>query len=139
MEEIIKNAILEYQCSGCVSGPGLDCFTKNEYDQSCGSHHSGTSGSWAGRFFLGMPKGFCRIGHDKNLKINIYKNFKMNDQWVYDLFNIPTWKHLNESGHTIIRGHMPRINGTFLHIYLEDCLDKIKCIEISKEEVDGME
>ena len=30
MEKNVKNAIEEYQCSGCMTGSNTECFAKNE-------------------------------------------------------------------------------------------------------------
>jgi hypothetical protein len=34
---------------------------------------------------------------------------------------------------------MPRKNEPFLHIYLENCLDKIDCLEITEEDINQMD
>lgn len=82
-----------------------------------------------------MPKGFNRVGPQEKLEINIFPS--LGDQ--YNAFNVPTWKHLNANGHTIVRGMMPRRNQTFLHIFLENCIDKINCLEITDNEIDEMD
>ena len=71
------------------------------------------------------------------------------DEWVstgifyedskYNKWNIPTWKHLNEDGHTLVRGISPRTNLPFIDIFLEDCVSKIDCLEISQEEINAMD
>lgn len=136
MEKIIKNAIEEYQCSGCMNGSGISCFKPSENSVGCSNHYAGTLTS-IGKIFLGMPKGFNRLGEIKNLKPTIFKTFE--ESWKYDLFNIPTWKHVTKDGHTLVRGLSPRINAPFIHIYLEDCSDKINCLEITQKELDEMD
>lgn len=139
MEELIKNAIEEYQCSGCVSGCDISCFENNETGgEGCGQHHAGTMATGVGNFFLGMPKGFNRLGIQTKLKPNIYATFESSD-WKYDMWNIPAWKYKNEKGHVFVRGIMPRRNEPFIHVFLEDCLDKIDCLEISQSDIDGMD
>lgn len=49
------------------------------------------------------------------------------------------WKHLSKDGHTFVRGLMPRLNEPFLHIFLENCIDKIDCLEITQEDIDNMD
>jgi hypothetical protein len=64
------------------------------------------------------------------MKPNIFEKFE--DGWGYNEFNYPAWKHLNENGHTIVRGLSPRINVPFIHIFLENCREKINCFEITE-------
>jgi hypothetical protein len=148
MKDNIKEAIEEYQCPGCVSGCDISCFKKDEINESaaCGKHTAGTMSFGTGAFFLGMPKGFNRLGHphenpDANLGIAIYETRE--DGWQeptgYKKWNIPVWKYLNEKGHTFVRGLSPRTNRPFLHVYLEDCMDQIDCLEITQEDVDYMD
>lgn len=87
-----------------------------------------------------MPVGFNRLGQHPEMSLIIEKTFVKE----YDMWNIPVWKHLNENGHTLVRGLRPRKNEPFLHIYLEDCMNKIKCPEIdihevTQEEIDYMD
>lgn len=139
MEKQIKDAIESYQCSGCISGSDISCFKKNDTGGTgCGSHMAGTIISGIGNIFLGMPKGFNRLGEYKKLKPNIYQKFEDSD-WKYNMWNIPCWKYKNEEGHTFVRGIMPRRNEPFIHIFLEDCLDKINCLEITQDDVNGMD
>lgn len=140
METIIKNAIEEYQCPGCVAGSDISCFKKNNDGVGCGGHVAGTMMTGGvGTFFLGLPTGFNRLGFDTSLKPTIYKSFAENTEWQYDKYNVPVWKHVNKSGHTIVRGMMPRRNLTFIHLYLENCSDKINCLELTKEDLDEMD
>lgn len=138
MEEEIKKAIEEYQCSGCINGHDVSCFMENPNGGvGCGGHKSGTFLSDIGNIFLGMPKGFNRLGENKKLQPYIFKTFEDSD-WSYDKYNVPVWKYLKD-GHTFVRGVMPRKNETFIHIYLEDCVDKINCIEITESDIDYMD
>lgn len=139
MEKKIKNAIEEYQCSGCVVGGDVSCFESNSLGGvGCGKHMAGTIISSIGTILLGMPKGFNRLGSASYLKPNIYKTFE-ESEWKYDKWNIPTWKYLTKDGHTMVRGLSPRTNSTFIHIYLENCIDKINCLEITQADVDFMD
>ena len=138
MKEDYKLAIEEYQCPGCVSGCDISCFENNTNGGvGCGKHYSGTMISGVGNVLLGMPKGFNRIGENKSLNPNIFETFEAG--WGYDMFNVPVWKHKNEAGHTLVRGIMPRRNEPFIHIYLEDCLSKIDCLEIRLDDVNDMD
>ena len=139
MNNKIKNAVEEYQCPGCVCGSDISCFEKNlNSGEGCGKHVIGTMATRIGHFMPGMPVGFTRIGHEQQFKPNIYETFN-SSKWTYNKFNIPVWKYLNESGHTLVRGMMPRLNLTFIHIFLEDCRDKIDCLEITHQDIFDMD
>jgi len=139
MEDKVEKAIEEYQCSGCTNGSSISCFSPNENGGlGCGRHSAGTFVSSIGKIFLGMPKGFNRLGVHPGLKPFVFDTFE-NSKWEYDMWNIPVWKYLNKDGHTMVKGLMPRINEPFIHIYLENCIDKINCLEITQADVDGMD
>ena len=140
MEQKIKEAIEEYQCSGCVAGSDITCYNKGHWGSGCSSHVAGTSVSNIGKIFLGMPIGFNRLGPDNDLTIQIYNDFEEQDEnWGYDKFNVPVWKFKDDLGNTLIRGLSPRRNQAFIHIILEDCIDNIRCVEITKEDVKEMD
>ena len=135
----VKTAIENYQCSGCMNGGDTSCFASNDSGGvGCGKHYAGTMITTIGKIFLGLPNGFNRLGDKKEMKPNIYETFDSSD-WKYNMWNIPVWKYLNQDGHTIVRGVMPRRNDSFIHIFLENCLDKINCLEITQDDVDGMD
>lgn len=139
METKFKNAIERLQCSGCMTGCDVSCFEKNPKGGiGCGKHYAGTIIGGIGKIFLGMPKGFNRLGEYNDLKPVIYDTFESSD-WKYDMWNIPVWKHLTEDGYTLVRGIMPRKNEPFIHIFLENCLDKINCLEITQTNIDNMD
>ena len=46
---------------------------------------------------------------------------------------------LSEIQETLVRGFIPRRNEPFLHIFLENCLDKIDCLEITNEDIEDMD
>ena len=135
----IKNAIEKYQCPGCLTDSDTECFKNNQMGGlGCGKHRVGTMSPEIGSFFLGMPKGFNRVGLQNGLKPNIYETFE-SSQWKYDMWNIPVWKHLNKYNHTLVRGISPRTNWPFLHIFLENYIDKIKCLEITESDINEMD
>jgi len=138
MKEELKSAVEEYQCSGCISGHDISCFEKSQTGVGCSKHHAGTIITGIGNIFLGMPTGFNRLGSQNDLKPSIFETFESSG-WEYDKWNMPAWKFLSKEGHTFVRGMMPRRNEPFIHIYLENCIDKINCLEISQEDVDGMD
>jgi hypothetical protein len=140
MKANIKNAVEEYQCSGCISGSDISCFEENKNNGiGCGKHHAGTIiFPGVGNIYLGMPKGFCRLGEFTKMKPIIFDRFEDSD-WDYVKFNIPVWKYLSKEGYTIIRGLSPRTNNPFIQIFLEDCRDKINCLELSQTDIDSMD
>jgi hypothetical protein len=140
MKKQIENFIEKYQCSGCASGCDITCFEpNNDNNIGCAKHHAGTIVyPWVGHVFLGLPNGFNRLGKYTNLKPNIYETFK-SSEWKYNIWNIPVWKYLSKDGHTFVRGIMPRLNEPFLHIFLENCIDQIDCLEIMQKDIDEMD
>ncbi len=139
MNENIRLNIKDYQCLGCICDNDMSCFKGNQTGGvGCGKHNAGTFVSNKGKVFLGMPTGFDRLGFAEKMKPNIYETFESSD-WYYNKWNVPVWKYKNEKGHTFVRGIMPRRNEPFIHIYLEDCLNKIDCLEITQADVDDMD
>jgi len=139
MKTKIKEAIESHQCPGCVVGSDIECFEANHTGVGCGKHVAGTrTFPGVGKIYLGMPTGFNRLGPHEKMNIYIFETFESSG-WKYNMFNIPAWKYLNDQGHTIVRGLMPRRNEPFLHIFLENCMDKIDCIEIKDEDINQMD
>ena len=139
MKQEFKLAIEEYQCSGCVCGSNIECFKSNRIGGiGCGKHAIGTLITGVGHILLGLPNGFNRVGEQRKLQPTIFESYDKCD-WQFDKYNVAIWKHYNSNGHTIVRGIMPRKNEPFIHIFLEDCRDKINCIEISEQEISEMD
>jgi len=137
MNKKIKEFVENYQCPGCVCGSDIECFEASTGIE-CSKHAPGTTiYPNIGTIFLGMPTGFNRLGSVKDMKINGFKT--LSDGWEYDKFNIPVWKYLDEDGNTIVRGLSPRTNNPFLHIFLENCISKIDCLELTKEDIETMD
>ena len=127
-----EDAIKEYQCPGCISGPYEECFEKSDAGIGCGSHYPATLISSIGKIMLGLGKGFNRVGvHDK-MQLFIFDDYKSSD-WKYDECNVPVWKYLNKAGHTIVRGLMPRINTPFIHLFLSDVRSEFECYEVTED------
>jgi len=141
MDEKLKKIIENYQCPGCLHGSDVLCYKVDTHGIACGKHIGGTTISNLGKIFLGMPTGFNRLGPQGNeTRIHIFDNFNSFKKiWDYDKFNIPVWKHRDEHENIIIRGISPRTNHSWIHIILEDCLDKINCFEITEEHMKEMD
>ena len=130
----VKEAVQEYQCPGCVNGPFPECYKPSSEDAgSCLCHCVGTMISNIGKVFLGLPKGFNRLGVCDKMPLSI---LTMID---YDKFNMPVWKQIDKHGNTLIRGLCPRINQPFLHIFLGDCRGYIKGYEITNFDIENMD
>ena len=138
MKTKFKLAIEEYQCPGCVCGSDISCFKSDDYGIGCGHHVTGMLIMGVGHILLGMPKGFNRVGEQNKLNPRIFETYK-DSNWLFNKFNVPIWKYLNSNGHTIVRGIMPRINKPFIHIFLENCIDQIECIEITDNDLNEMD
>ncbi len=137
LSESVKNAVEDYQCSGCGIGGDITCYkNENIVGKGCSAHSAGTFMGGIGKIFLGMPKGFNRLG-ETDLKIYMFTSFEKHGG--YDKFNVPAWKHVNEKGHTIVRGISPRINKPWIHIYLEDCSSQIDCYEVTNNDIEAMD
>lgn len=142
MEDNIKNAVEEYQCPGCTRGHDISCFEKNQYGFGCGAHSAGTFITGIGRIYLGMPKGFNRLGSSDDCSVEIYntlKEAKDESSNIFGKFTVSVWKYLNENGHTFVRVFCPRINHTSIMILLENCMDQIEAIEITEEDYNNMD
>ena len=139
----IKKWVSEYQCPGCSCGnnPESGCF--EQLGSICTKHVPGTMMFPGGTIYLGMPTGFNRIGKIESSACRLFL-FSSAEEFVslwngYDKFNVPVWKHLNEHGHTLVRGLSPRNNMPFLHVHLYDCMKDVNCMEVSQEMVDSMD
>ncbi len=131
----MKKWVKEYQCPGCLNFPET-CYETRSNNIACKNHVPGTIQSNVGLLFLGLPKGFCRLGVYRGMQLQFFELF---DPHYYDIYNIPVWKYKNENGHVFVRGLMPRLNQPFLHIYLIDCFDKIDCQIISDDDIANMD
>ncbi len=137
MKDEIRDAIKKYQCCGCVCGTAIDhCFEKSN-TLACDRHCAGTRILGLGKIFLGMPKGFSRLGLDDRMSIWIYQDVK---NFKYDKFNIPVWKHKNKEGHIFVRGFMPRMNTGFLQVFLAGDFNSIPApTEITEDDMKEMD
>lgn len=133
----VIEAIETYQCPGCVCGSNTKCGKLTEVENRCASHVIGTIASGIGRIYLGLPKGFNRQGFNERTELYLYQKFE--DWDGYDIFNVPVWKRLDKHGNTLVRMMMPRINQTWIQVFIGNHLDKINCVEITQKELDMMD
>jgi len=135
----VKAAVEEYQCSGCVGGSDTSCYEAAQFHAGCERHVAGTIfAPHIGSILLGMPKGFNRLGLlGAKQPICIFKTFA-DSSYTFDKYNVPVWKMVL-NGHTFVRGISPRINMPFILVFLEDCADKIDCLEITEKDLEEMD
>lgn len=142
MNDNLKKAVEEYQCPGCVTGSDISCYENaSTVGSACSSHCAGTRITpYLGRIFLGMPKGFNRLGESDTASIIIFNDaaHQRND-FLYDKLNVPVWKYKNSNGDVFVRGLIPRLNNPFLHIIIGGNIDSIDCLEITQKDIEGMD
>lgn len=142
ISQAVKDAVDSYQCSGCTCGSDISCYEKSEgYDVSCMKHSAGTNVLGIGWLQIGLPNGFNRVskGQTKIVDFYMFETYEDKEKYFsFDMFNIPVWKYLH-NGHTLIRGVCPRTNTLFIQCILEDCMDKIDCLELTAEQVKAMD
>jgi len=136
-----EEAVMEYQCPGCVRGPFRTCYSKDPNQNfRCTNHTPGTI-TPKGKIFLGLPAGFRRLGSNPDTKIYIFESYQSyeNAQGKGDIYNIYVWKYLDQNGNTIAKGLSPRTNQIFIDVFLENCLDQINCLQITDEMIQKMD
>lgn len=148
MNQNQKRVIELYQCPGCSNGHKIaDCFSESPTSLSCIKHCPGTFLGNFQNIFLGLPKGFDRLGYFKprQVVIEIFNDLQeKNYNWgIYDKLNIPIWIYIDEHGNTIIKGFSPRIMLPFIHIFCGDVSEQIesvnKAIRITDEDLKEMD
>lgn len=138
----MKEFIEKFQCIGCTNGSNTNCgmFKKHSSNEGCQSHSAGTF-TMAGKILLGMPKGFNRLYQMPGERVITHIEFhpELTDQ--FNKFNVPVWKTRYE-GAVLVRGMRPRLSAPFLMIFPElpeEKYNKIQCLEITPEEIEGMD
>lgn len=121
--------IKEFQCPGCgCGGPDpkeCSAFTLQEDTwingakwSICQEQSPGTVIAGLGPIYLGMPKGFSRMGHTQNF-LNTDESptriYLFEDMPTYDKFNIATWAMI-KNGYLFVRVYSPRVNLTYTHV-----------------------
>lgn len=112
--------IEKFQCPGCVSGSDTDCgsFRRNGTPGagiSCDAHVAGTTVFPGGTFYLGLPKGFCKVGplaagHTNNIRL-----------WMpgthpdWDNCNVAVWA-MEVDGFLFVRTFLPRLNLSYIDV-----------------------
>jgi len=112
--------IKKFQCPGC----SLDC-SNIEIKESgkemfrCESHSAGTILGGVGKIYLGMPKGFDKVGAIKNnLDEETTTNIRFHsekDYSFFDKFNLPICAR-EVDGYLFIRTFCWRINRSYIDV-----------------------
>lgn len=137
-------AIKAYQCPGCLGGPNpIECDSAVITNKGCASHVPGTLMSGWGVFYLGLPKGFCRLGPNSAERLAVwesYESFEKSSPQMLTKFNVPVWKHLDENGNTLVRWFDTVKNVGKSVVILGDCRDKLPgALEISTDDIENMD
>lgn len=129
--------IEEFQCPGCMHGSDTECgsFKLHEetigYNNSqmfrCAGHVPGTSILGAGKFCLGFPKGFDKVGEIGKPNIELYLK---DEKPHWNHLNVPVWA-IDKGGFVFVRTFMPRINKTSVLVWEEGKLPE-QAIDVSK-------
>lgn len=126
-----EEQIETFQCPGCVCGSDTGCERFKLYESSgwyrCQSHVPGTTISGIGSLYLGLPKGFCRVGMrseaafrrqydhpDAGNSIRIWED-EASAQGLWDWLNAPVWAMVKDEV-LFVRTYAPRINETSIDI-----------------------
>lgn len=110
----IEPMVARFQCVGCVCecAAGCDSYKLGTGNGAlwCENHAPGTLQFPGDRFFLGLPKGFCKTGpREKRYIGGIRLWSKGKGQPFWDKFNMPVWAMLQD-GYLFVRTYMPRLN-----------------------------
>ena len=112
MDSKFAKIIKEYQCCGCSKGYDVSCFESNPNGGiGCGNHYPGTIISGIGAIFLGMPKGFNRVGKHESLKPYIFESLKIAlglfcmAQKLFCFFTMQCWYCFDCCCHNLISYH----------------------------------
>jgi hypothetical protein len=111
--------VKEFQCPGCTIGCDGEKFEAQTYPSEdgrpgirCSNHSAGTFLSGVGQIFLGMPKGFSRVGPRSDHLPEIWFFDEIPE---YDFLNIPVWG-MEKDGYLFIRVFLPRTVRNMIHV-----------------------
>lgn len=125
--EAIEKMVNEFQCPGCVAGSDTQCgkYKLDHRGESCESHSPGTRMLGSGAIYLGMPKGFNRVGailDEQTHNIRLFPKGSSVD--VYDHLNVPVWA-MEWEGFLFVRCFVPRRNYSFVDVIEGGTLDMV--------------
>ncbi len=139
MSMSVRQMVKQFQCAGCMSGSDTECGRykpSNQGHVACESHVPGTLAMPGGLIYLGMPKGFTKVGAlpgalagapSTNIRL-----WPTGTSPTWDYLNLPVWAHQNEDGVTFVRTYLPRINQAFVDVIEEGPAVTTIAIDLSK-------
>lgn len=144
IDKTLFKMVQEFQCSGCTCGssPEDDCFelkTIPNCGSCCKKHSAGTFVLGAGRVYLGMPKGFNKVGLDQvgNERVHAIR-LHYETKPKFDHLNVPVWA-MKQDGYLFVRTYCPRINQTYIDVIKGGKMSDVpQAIDVSKfiDEID---
>jgi len=119
--------IEKFQCRGCVSGSDIKCgrFKLEEtfgprLGVRCLSHVPGTVLIGLGAIYLGLPRGFNRVGAQiqdlsNDFKLTALRLWTVGTAPKWDDFNVAVWA-MELDGVLYVRTYAPRTNRTYIDV-----------------------
>ena len=127
-----EKLIEEFQCPGCVCDSrvkGCKAYEFREMEGGsfrCDGHVCGTTMMPGGTIALGLPKGFCKTGHERDPLDRTGKTLRGRSKadiriWrkgkspAWDRLNVAVWA-MEQDGFLFVRTFSPRINVTYVDV-----------------------
>lgn len=138
-----EEMIDEFQCPGCVCGISTKDCAKYKFEEDpsdkyffCNGHVPGTNigAHELGRFCLGLPKGFCRVGYTARTGYQSHVRLYISPEGlhIWDKFNVAVWA-MEKDGFLFVRTYCPRINISYVDVTKCGTLDLVPgSIDVSK-------
>jgi hypothetical protein len=140
----------QYQCPGCMNGPNpSECPQFSEANYGCANHHAATGMAPHGLLFLGLPKGFNRVGLNAQRSIvsdaekmpgqlRVFENVEAAGATTiygtaYDKFNVPVWA-MDHEGDLLVRCFSPRVG-----VHYVDVIGGAKRADVCPDAIDVAE
>ena len=118
----VEKMISNFQCPGCLKGssPCTECpsfHLNHEFGWNCKNHIPGTIMVGVGKIFLGMPKGFNKVGACEQIgeQMVIIRFWQEGEKPFWDYLNIPVWA-MEEYGYLFVRTYCPRVNRGYIDV-----------------------
>lgn len=147
LSDIELEVIGEMQCPGCTCGcaPANECESfkpDREFGFRCDAHSGGTPITGMGWIYLGLPKGFNRVGafrakgdndRSNNIRLWIHPNAPF-----FDNLSVPVWA-MEKDGYLYVRTYLPRINLTFVDVIKGGTMELVPGAENVAEFIDEID
>ncbi len=137
----IESMVERFQCPGCVNGMDITCgkYKLCKDKLKCTGHCLGTSMAVGGMllsvYALGLPKGFCRPGHENGGQFRIDMDIRLWPKGTkpnWNNMNVPVWA-MEREGFLFVRTFAPRINMTWVDVVEEGSMSMVpNAIDVSE-------